>query len=554
MGSPETKRPQPSPDMSYSNTNKRLKVGPEAYVTNGEPSTPFTDPMEHSKAQPIERPAIPEMPRIPDDVLNRAWRTDPYVSDPQSINAALTKFFMHIDSTMILRFLPEDIFKAWVGNSVHRKSPEDLMLLYSTLAIGVALSDSSKHIAFEYAQVANYAQKMTHANCIQLVQCRILLAVYYISTARLREANELISSAAATAACLQLNLELDNSREASISTYPLGLNRSGYSETRRRTFWSLFLLERLGGFFPARPAMMSAEDIYTRLPADIQSFEKQIEHEMPKFNPYESSFSKLTDTSRETSGYLVEMVHIWSDCQAAIYRMSRRPTSMQRESFLLNALFNRLEDWHSALPSRLMFGGSSLEAAAFAGTAGSFLSMHLLYHHALIKLNRHRHEPGQLTRETQRVHTQKCWEHAVSIMDMVNSLERILRVRPTLLNTPPLVIAIAVTEAMDVLTAGGPMSNLEDVMESVRVAKSTIDKMAYIWESSSSARLVIDQRLQQLTRIRDRGSRPPSPVEGYRVLLSSDETKDKAYTRWQISEPIESSLPADMDILYYALA
>lgn len=59
---------------------------------------------------------------------------------------------------MIMRFFPERIFRLWVSGPARDKSPEDLMVFYSVLAIGVALSGGPRHIAYEYAQVAHYAQ------------------------------------------------------------------------------------------------------------------------------------------------------------------------------------------------------------------------------------------------------------------------------------------------------------------------------------------------------------------------------------------------------------
>lgn len=230
--SPRTTMRPPSPDVG---SHKRLRVGYDSYVTTGEP-VPSMAPVEPPRPQfPIHRLPV-ELPRISEEVLNRAWCTDPSLSDPQSIRTVISHFFVHLDSTMIVRFIPENVFKTWVVNPGHRKSPEDLMLLYSILAVGVALSNGPKPIAYEYASVAHYAQKLTTVSCLQLVQTRILLALYYLSISRVSEASEMISAAVATAACLQLNVELEESREAGLLTFPFGMSKAGYCEARRRTF------------------------------------------------------------------------------------------------------------------------------------------------------------------------------------------------------------------------------------------------------------------------------------------------------------------------------
>lgn len=540
-----------SPDRGYS---KRLKLGPDAYISNGEGPASFNAMMDYSKPRMAEHRPLPEPSRIPDEVLSRAWRTDPFASNPHLITNALTRFFANVDSTMILQFLPEAVFKSWVESSVDRKGPQDLMLLYSILAVGSALCGDPKHIAFEYAQVAHYAQKMTEVQCLQLVQSRILLAVYYVSTCRTREADELISSAAATAACLQLSLELDHSRESAMTVFPLGLNRTSYAESRRRTLWSLFTLERLSGLFPERPVMVNAEDVFICLPSDLHNFEKSVEMHARSFDPYGSIQLAERASDSNTIGYNIEMVHIWSDCQAAIYRMALRRTSAETETAKLQDLIKRAEDWFGSLPPRLTFTSANLESAAFTRSIGSFLSMHLLYHHTMIELNRHRHGASQLPRDVQMGHMAECREHATGVIDILNNLERILRLRPNLLSIPPPAMAIAVTEAVDVLTASGPMTVLGELIDRVRIAKSAVDKMIGVWEASSKDGQAIAGRLQKLHHIREYGSQPPSPIQGYRLLpLSlSEETKEKELSHWQIFEPIEQTFPKDMDVIYVA--
>lgn len=518
-------------------------------MSNGEPSPTVSRALDHSKSQITTPLPPPEMPRIPEDVLNRAWQTDPYVTDPQSINAVVAQFFAHVDSTMILQLLPEQTTKAWVASSAHRKSPEDLMLLYSILAVGVTLSGGPKHIAFEYAQVANYAQKTTTANCLQVAQTRILLAVYYISASRPRDAIGAMSGAAATVAGLQLNLEHNMTREAGLHSFPLGLNRAGYSESRRRTLWSLFMLERLNGVFPDRMTLINPENVYIRLPADHRAFEEQVESRSPLFDPHELNLSRSPDQPQEVAAYLVEVAHLWAESQSSIYKLVHRPASREAEAARIRSLIGAMEHWRSVLPSRLVNGRANLEAAALASQVGSFLTMHLLYNHAVIKLNRHSRAPHHLSTETKRNHLQKCQSFAVGIVDMIDNLEALLRARPMSLSVPPPMVASAVAEAVDVLSASGPLASLDKVIDSVRVMKPLVDTMSNMWEESRDVRHSIDRRLHLLNRIRDRASYSPRAIEGFRIVSKQDEQEESRYS-WEIFEPLESLYARDMDIVY----
>lgn len=548
--SPRTTLRQPSPDTG---SHKRLRVAYDSYVPGADPAASIPRPMEPPRPQYAVQHQPVELPRIPDEVLNRAWRTDPYLSDPHSVRTVVSNFFVHLDSTVILRFVPEEAFKTWVASPSHRKSPEDLMLLYSVLAIGVALSGGPKSIAFEYAQVAHHAQRMTGASCLQLVQSRILLSLYYLSISRVHEANETISAAVATASCLQLNVELDETREAAMMTYPFGMSKTGHREARRRTFWSLFMLERVNGHFPDRLAMINAEDVYTRLPTDSQSLDHPVEGSMPPFDPYRSNFNAKNEHRFGISAYLVEMVHIWSDDLARIYRIARRgPSSQMETEQAAQRVLRRLQDWNRALPTGLAFTSSNLESAARAGNLGSFLTMHLLYSHAMIKLNRHTVATGHSSPQSKSIHVQRCFEHASNVLDISKALVRLHRLGQTA-SAPPPMMAIVVTEAIDVLTASGRLSHLGDVIEDVRMAQGIVDAMGNIWEDSRHPREAIDGRLHTLLMIRDRGSQPTSPMEGYRIVMSAEGHEDERPLRWQIPIPIERLYPKEMDNIYSTL-
>ncbi|PTD09736.1 hypothetical protein FCULG_00007950 [Fusarium culmorum] len=550
-GSPVSPRTTLRPSSPDTGSHKRLRVGYDSFVA-GEPmhTVPSAEPPRPQ--MPIQPPAI-ELPRISEEVLNQAWRTDPCLSDPQSIRSVISHFFVHLDSTMIVRFIPENVFKTWVMNPGLRKSPEDLMLLYSILAVGVALSGGPKAIAFEYASVAHYAQKSTISSCIQLVQTRILLALYYISISRSAEASEMVSAAVATAACLKLHVEIEESGEAGLAIFPFGMNKAGYCEARRRTFWSLYMLERLDGRFPDRFAMINAEDIYTRLPADSHSFERELDGYAPIFNPYVSSFTTVHDRELGISAYLIEMVHLWSSDVCRIYRMARRSNFAETDLNSSQRILKRIQDWRNALPSRLAFTASNLESAALAGELGPFLTMHLLYNHAIIKLNRHTTATGRYPPQTASLHIQTCYEHATQVLDMAKALVRLHRGGQTVLSAPAPVLAMVLTEAVDVFTASGRLSHVNDIIENVHMVQGVVQAMFAIWDNVRNAQEAIDGRIGMLHRIRDRGSQPVSPVEGYRVFYSSEGREDEKVLRWQINNPMEKLYPRDMDTIYSTL-
>lgn len=554
--SPRTTLRQPSPDGGSS--HKRLRVGYDNYVATGESRGPgpMSRPSDSAKPPlPMKHYRPPELPRIPEDVLEQAWRTDPYVSDPQGTNDVIHNFFAHIDSTPVMSFLPEEAFKAWGANSSTQKTPSELMLLYGMLSIGTALSGGSKRVAYQYARVAEHAQKASTVNNLLLAQTRILLGLYYISIGRRCEANEFITAAVATTACLQLNLGIDRSREATLTTYPLNLNKAAYCEARRRTLWSLFNLERLSGLFPDRLMMVCPEDIFQRFPSDAQSFEQQVEVPALNFNPYQLSVAttSATEESLEISAYLIEMVHLWSTEISRIYRKSRRPMLLDVDEPTVQSIVRRLQDWQMALPKHFTFDDTNLETAALAGNLGSFVTMHLLYHHAMIKINRHTGATSQRSLGSRPDQIQQCFEHAICVFDVVKALDRLLRLRQNNVSPPPTMLVIVIAEAVDVLTSTGHLVHLNDIIENMRLIKPMIDATCALWEDECPIRDMIDDRLEMLLRIRSRGAQLASPVEGYRIIFGPDGSRDEKSVCWQIASPMEKMYPKDMDIVYAPL-
>lgn len=172
--------------------------------------------------------------------------------------------------------------------------------------------------------------------------------------------------------------------------------------------------------------------------------------------------------------------------------------------------------------------------------------MHLLCHHALIQLNRYHLSVGKLSVEYRTSHFQKCRENARSVVDIVYCLDRILRIRPAILNTPPPAMATVVTTAMDVLTSTGSLGAINDTIDHMRVAITSVDSTAQIWEQARTCQQLLDQRLQNLYRVREQASLTVSADDFQVGNFSGDESEQ---SRWQIYRPLEQTYPLDMDVV-----
>src|SRR5437868_2876905 len=59
-----------------------------------------------------------------------------------------------------------------------------------------------------------------------------------------------------------LNLEIEKTNDTFLQMFPYGLNRHGYAECRRRTFWSCYIMDRFSGFCSGHLTVIQPEDVF----------------------------------------------------------------------------------------------------------------------------------------------------------------------------------------------------------------------------------------------------------------------------------------------------
>ncbi|KAL2023950.1 hypothetical protein VTK56DRAFT_727 [Thermocarpiscus australiensis] len=588
-----TLRPaSPGPGSSSAPPLKRARIDYEHYSptagTSPMASTPDTArsvAVFSWRQQP--EPPPPPLPRIHEDVLCRAWQTDPYVSDPQCVTDTISSLFVHADAAA-LRFLPAKAsFLAWLQNTAHRKSPEDLMLVYSVLAAGAALSPGGKtrDIALEYAQVARYATEHHHAAAaaaapsLQLVQARIALALCYLAVSRPADADDVLSAAIAAATCLQLNLELDESRDRALTTFPFGLTRAGYATCRNGTFWSCFLLERLSGQFPTRVAIINTEDIFIRLPADGWGDIERTQGAVaaPVFEPPSlDSLELQKQRGVGIMGCLVQVTALWGEVMASIYRVSHRRAYDFDFDFagFRNRTVSRLAACDACLPAPFRFSpANNLDKVPLDDDdehrRGAFVLAHLVFHLAMVKLHRHVHPRFLLTssspsarRHLRLEYARTAREHASRLLDVVCAVARQGSSTSTSTSAsmppppPPLFTSLAVLEAADVLSAQGAVRELPGLIDRLALGRRVLEVLGTAWGDVRAHRVAVDDRLGKLQALRDRVSAVVVGVasgdgEDGRVEIQGVQLYDQeGELCWRMADPLEGRFPREMDCVY----
>lgn len=448
-------------------------------------------------------------------------RVNPYKVNAGRTSELLTNFFKYVPDTVSCMFA-ESPFRSWVLSS-SEKSLDDLMLIYAILASGSVFSHKpeNKALGTQYASIARYASD-TRRYSLQLVQTRLILALYFYSRNKLQESWDFCGEGVRAAALMKLNLEIDKTDDALLTTFPYGLNRHGFAECRRRTYWSCFLLDRLGGFGTAHPSFSHAGDVFLRMPSDTVTFETQAESLNPFFDPTRTTVREQ-GSSVGCLASLVDITTIWGDVMAYQYRMAQRrtqPSSSTEFVAFYDETSRRLREWSDTLPLTFVFSSENLKKATTSGKLGIFIVMHTVYQATAMRLNRY--VPTAVLTAAQRAHhISLATHHAEEMLRIITTIAARQSSMPSPeANHTDLYIprelsspfaGTAIVMAVDILTRRVPTAGLQHLLESFERVKATFAELAVFWEP------VKREQAQALQRIREMadGSSARETADGF---------------------------------------
>ena len=154
-------------------------------------------------------------------------------------------YFQHVNSA-IYRMFPSAQFLEWARDVKVAKSPDELMVIHSMLALGSLFSTDSHHKAEgkKFSHLAVLANEKGHGLfSIQSAQARLLLSLYHFANGESSRAWDFCGSACRVVAALKLNIE-DEVLDLCKDDQPeYGLRGHELAECYRRTYWSAFLMD-----------------------------------------------------------------------------------------------------------------------------------------------------------------------------------------------------------------------------------------------------------------------------------------------------------------------
>ncbi|KAK8002793.1 alcohol dehydrogenase [Apiospora arundinis] len=490
-----------------------------------------------------------DLPRIHEDLLCRTWQTNPYVSDPHATSTAITSFFNHIETTA-LRFLPAQLFKNWVKNNAHTKSPEDLTLLYSMLAFGVHMDGGPRHLAQQYAQVARFGCDRS-APGLQLIQTKLVLSLFYLANSRAFDSYEMLASAISIALLLRYNIELGQLPEELVpKSYPYTMNQTTFEECRTRTLFSLYILERINGLFPSRPTLLKTRDIFLRLPHDETLFDDNMGN-VPETPMFDVSRDIPSSNSIGIMGYLVNIIEIWGRVLSGVQREALGAAPVEAEPRFIERISERLRQYADALPPKFRFTDPNLAEATEDGVGGALITLHLV--HLLTRTKFTRHAQSEIARTLQaEAISQKCLSLAGDLMFATIALrDQLVKRRDT--QVPYLATTFAVQaaiEAIDIMTAKGSMTSLPGSIQEITASKELCDAVSSKWANTKVQKEQLDERMEKLTLLHERGAAAlDEEVPGCEVYRKPG-THDGNNVMYRMTEALETRFPASLDAIY----
>jgi hypothetical protein len=486
------------------------------------------------------------------DHLAIQWEQDPYEADARLTMHLLDLYFLHAGRATYGMF-PRKPFMTWVETN-QEKTQDYLMLLYSVLAMGSVFSPDpdTRSMGRRFAAIAAYGtEKRFGKFTLQLCQSRLMLALYNFARGKAQEAWDFCGAGLRAISALKLNTEegVKDLPDAS-AELDYGFDRRTLEECCRRTFWSGFLMDvssiaftatttlnlmpqqRYNGFCGGTLCVINIEDTFLRLPC--------LENVYEASSPCDTPFFDFDLLSRQAPpgpplghmAYLTLISAIWGDVLTFTSRAVHRPDHGYERTYegFYAKTYERLDAWHVMLPANLRYSPANLDNSIIEGYAGTFISLHALYHTTVIRLNRHVRVRLLPVDKIAR-NIDHAFRNASNFLLMMHSLAAENRQRRLPSNAAAEFLfsipfpGYALMLSIDVLTSAGTISTLSDLTKTVGTTLTCIEELSKFWASAKVQLKAISKRVKHLGEIAmqdEQGMRNGNHGQFWRVPDSMD--------------------------------
>ncbi|KAF2841325.1 hypothetical protein M501DRAFT_912327, partial [Patellaria atrata CBS 101060] len=473
------------------------------------------------------------------DSLALAWERDPYEADKELTLYLLETYFTHIESATYCMF-PKKEFISWVKNCKN-KSQDDRMLLYTILAMGsnFTFDKAKRAVGKQFAAIAHHAVLSRFAKyTLQLLQSRLMLGLYYFARGKSHDSFDLSGSALRSLSALNLNSEDGILELADDGPYEYDFDRAMSLECRRRTFWAAFLMDRYNGFCGGTLFVIQLDDTFVRLPCH------ECEYETGKLISTTPFFDNdVVDTSIPHPESLGAMAHLtlvsamWGEVLSFTTRYLHRPAHKYAAAYenFYTTILTRLDKWRGSLPPLFRWSIENMDVAIRDGYAGTFISLHALYHASIIRLNRHVRLDA-VSQSTQSRNLAQARHHAKLLLPIIASVGK--RTRDARGCDPDFAFSTpfpgySFMLAVDVLGACGTLKELPPLIDQLESGLECVDELADFWASGKAQRKAVRTRVELLTQV-----------------ARDEDAKERKGNCWRLEGELDSAFGRTEDVVY----
>lgn len=425
----------------------------------------------------------------PNTAARFKWPTNPFDVDEALVVTLVDCYFANVQSTTYSLF-PQALFMRWLTDRHTSKTEDDILLIYALLAVATIFSTmpDRKERGVDFASASTIVLSRDYS--LQVVLSRFLFAVYYDGVGQSNQSWDALGSAIRAAMGINLHLEL---QEADLRLTELGLfgfSEAVYRECRRRTFWSCYIMDTLGACRDGRLSTIRSADVFLRMPCDNKNYEQ----ERSVQNPFFDITVTLSQNSRGTYGVMAYLVHIcasWGDIMSEIYRSAQR--LRKPDLAFYESMLERLNTWRHSMPPCLTYSRENFEKQTEFGLFGSFLTMHAVYHAAVVKLNTAVDKSSLPISEAEQA-SRLTRKHAEALLRLGHDQATARSQRPQdPKRVPPLFAGYAISLAVEVLFQE---KLLDKTLELVESAVQVLNELAETWPVVAKQQADVLARLQ----------------------------------------------------------
>lgn len=469
-----------------------------------------------------------------------SWNTDPFEVDANATMRLLDMFYAQ-HMTMNNRIYPRSTFERWIRDC-RSKSQDELMLLYSLLALGSAFGKDEGTFGTVCAERAGKAVAAKFGRfSLPLIQSRLFLGVYHHAQGR----NDLFweYGGAMLRALSAENLNTEEGCVQQSSSSMFGLNEEQFKECKRRTFWAAFVLDRMAAFCTYTFNHMPARAIHLRYPCPDDDYDDGMRSRAPFFRwPMATTTDLDTNDCMPSEAFQFSIYQLLSDVVELVasnvhQSHSRYARIYERE---IPEIYRQLADWRNNLPVGIQNSFSDPHRSMELGQLGVAANMFALFHLSHLHLARFaRH--SLLSKDQIRHGVTAARTHASHILQIAGilcSFAQTLGEGQNLHQMISPILGYAMFIAIDTVTAGGHATELEAILISAMDGLNVLQVIGYAWNSCKLQSKLVEKR-----------------IEDIQVLTQQSRDRTSTTTHdgdrgWRMGLPLEVYFEPDYDVMF----